>query len=424
MAAANAFAVSKGLPQDKIWRSWEHGPSKLFLNDLERSFNEEMVGHLRAQGVRVPVATTSSWGSNPLSSLPALTSGSIIDAHAYGGTSELEMNPAYSPNIVNWLAAAQVSGRPFSVSEWNVEQFPVPDRNAIPIYIASSASFQGWDALMQYAYAQDPLNNAGVASNWHAFNDPALMATLPAGALLYRRGDVREARTVFAFVPSADQLFNQEISPQTSVALRTASERGRLVIVMPMTEHLPWLEKSELPLGATKIVDPNQSLIGEGASAVISDTGELRRNWADGTYIVDTPRTQAAMGRIGGQKLGLTDVHIETMTRNATIAVQSLDENPIAMSRAIMISIAAKSVPNANNDLPFRSESVEGQVSIRAPRRLNLYAQELIHTPVSSHKSVGSRSGRLSKRLQATYKDGRYFINLMQASGRHFMVLK
>ena len=77
MAQAEAFATKFGLAKDKTWRSWEHGPSKLFLNDLEHRFDAEMIQHLRKIGVKVPIVTTSSWGNNPLSSLPALLSGDI-----------------------------------------------------------------------------------------------------------------------------------------------------------------------------------------------------------------------------------------------------------------------------------------------------------------------------------------------------------
>ena len=34
MEAAKAFAKQYDLPTDLTWRAWEHGPSKLFLNDL------------------------------------------------------------------------------------------------------------------------------------------------------------------------------------------------------------------------------------------------------------------------------------------------------------------------------------------------------------------------------------------------------
>jgi len=111
------------------------------------------------------------------------------------------------------------------VTEWNVSPFPVPDRHVMPLYVASAASLQGWRALMQYAYAKEGLNEAGIASNWQSYNDPGLLAMLPAAALLYRQQHVSEARTTYAFAPSAEQLFGEAISPDNSVALRTAAER-------------------------------------------------------------------------------------------------------------------------------------------------------------------------------------------------------
>ena len=154
MAQAEAFAAKFGLAKDKTWRSWEQGPSKLFLNDLEHQFDAEMIQQLRKMGVKVPIVTTSCWGGDSLSSLPALISGDMIDVHSYGGVDELEKNPLYAPTFIDWMAAAHVIDRPLSVTEWNVSPFPTPDRDTTPLFVASSASFQGWDALMQFAYSR------------------------------------------------------------------------------------------------------------------------------------------------------------------------------------------------------------------------------------------------------------------------------
>lgn len=410
MAQAEAFSAKQGLPKDKIWRSWEHGPSKLFLNDLEYRFNAEMIAHLRAQGVKVPIVTTSTWGLNPLSSLPALTAGNIIDAHSYGSMGELERNPIYASNLLHWIAAAQVIDRPLSVTEWNVSPFPAPDRHTIPLYVAASARLQGWDALMQYAYAQVPLNGPGKPSNWHAFNDPALLATLPAAALLYRRGDVQEAHTVYAFSPTKEQLFNQSISPKNSIALRTAAEKGKLVIALPQAKELPWLEASAIPAGAKVITDPKQSLINSDAAEAVSDTGELRRNWEQGIYTINTPRTQAAMGWLGGKTIRLADMDVAVTTRNATVAVQSLDGKPIAQSGAILISLGARSVPQSANQLTFYSEPVEGQLTIRAPKGLKLYKR---------YTSDGERQV-----ISTSYKNSRYLIHLDRGLETYWLVLK
>src|SRR5262249_42154829 len=155
-----------------------------------------------------------------------------------------------------------------------------------------------WDAVMQYAYSQQPMTNAGSPSNWHAFNDPALISMLPAAALLYRRGDVRESATTYAFVPTGEQLFYGLISPANSVALRTAAERGKLIIALPKTPQLPWLDPLPRPSGVMLMTDPHTSVLDTNAGSATSDTGELRRDWDSGTYTIDTPRTQAAMGWI------------------------------------------------------------------------------------------------------------------------------
>lgn len=410
MVQALSFAAKHFLSLNKTWRSWEPGPSKLFLNDLEQRFNIEMIAYLRAQGVKVPIITTSTWGGNPLSSLPALTVGDIIDAHAYGGVGELEKNPLYAANLVHWLAAAQVVGKPLTVTEWNVSPFPVPDRHTIPLFVAGSASLQGWDALMEYAYSQEPLTYQGTPSNWQAYNDPSLLATLPAAALLYRQSHVREATTTYAFSPTKEILFNQAITADNSVALRTAAERGKLVIVMPQTSELPWLEKSPVGQEAQILTDPRQSQLGADAKEVASDSGELDHNWEQGIFTINTPRTQAAMGWIGGRAESLSNVDISVSTRNATVAVQSLDGKPIDDSSSILISFAARSVPKAGNQMPYFSEPVEGNLTIHAAKGLKLYK-----------KLAGSGE---QHELAAPYKNGRYHIALDKKLMTYWLFLK
>jgi hypothetical protein len=412
MAQADVFAATHGLAKSEVWKSWLPGPSKLFLNDLERRFDDKMIRQLRVLGIKSPIVTTNTFGNNPLSSLPALTTGDMIDVHSYGGTDELGKNPLYAANLIDWIAAAKVVGFPLSVSEWNVEGFPSPDRDTLPLYVASSASLQGWDALMQFAYAQQALNNPTHAapSNWQSFNDPSLIATLPAAALLYRRHDVREAITTYIFAPTPEQLFDEQISPMNAVALRTAAEKGRLMIAMPQTPELPWLEKSQIPPGAQLITNPNLPVIDKNAKMIVSDTGQIQHNWDQGTYTINTARTQAAMGWIGGKDITLNDVKIAVTTRNATVAVQSLNDKAISDSHAIMISLGARSVPTSLNQPSFHSEPVTGWLTIRAVRGLHLY------------KRTGF--GKEEREIPVEYENGLYKITLDQANHTHWLQLK
>ncbi|MDP3818621.1 MAG: cellulase family glycosylhydrolase [Methylotenera sp.] len=411
MAASESFAKASNLPKDKTWRSWEHGPSKLFLNNLEHQFNLIMIKQLRDLGVKVPIVTTSTWGGNPLSALPALTSGDIIDAHAYQGYGALEQNPLFAANLTHWLSAAQILGKPMSVTEWNAEPFPLPDRHTLPLYVASQAGLQGWDAMMQYAYSQEALREPnkweGKPSNWHAYNDPAMLATMPAAALMYRRGDVQEAKTTYVLNPGKD-LFNTDISPTNSAFIRTASELGKLAISMPAVEELPWLQKSNIPASAKVYKDKRTSLIADEATEATSDTGELKRNWDKGQMIINTDKTQAVMGWVGGEKFTLADIEVTASTRNASIAVQSIDGMPINKSKNIMISLAARSVPENEGQLPFLSEPVEGQLLIKAAKGLKLFKRDI---------------NQKKQELPISYKNGQYVIKLDKSMGTYWLFM-
>ncbi len=378
MSEANGFAQAQNLPKDKVWRSWEQGPSKLFLNDFEYRFNAEMISHLRGLGAKVPIATTSTWGNNPLSSLPALTVGDLIDVHAYQVEGAISKNPLITPNLTHWITAAQVVGKPVSVTEWNAEPNANPDRHTLPLYMASQASLQGWDALMQYAYAQGPLRDAGSPFNWNTYNDPSQMATMPAAALMYRQAHVREASTSYVLDLGKDTLFNQAISPANSAAIRTASELGKVQIAMPLVKELPWLKKSTLPADAKVIKNYQLPLLKDNATEAISDTGEIRRNWDKGILTINTPKSQVASGWIGGETIALDDIEVSATTKNATVAVQSLDGSAINKSRHLLISLGARSVPSAGNKLPFYSEPVEGSLFIKAPKGLKIIKQSML----------------------------------------------
>ncbi|WDY60201.1 cellulase family glycosylhydrolase [Pseudomonas sp. PSKL.D1] len=410
MDHAKAFAARTGLPADQAWRAWEPGPAKLFLNDLERRFNVDMIAHLRGLGVKVPIVTTSTWGGNGLAALPALTAGDVVDAHAYGGIGQLEKNPLTTDGMIHWLGAAQVLGKPMTVTEWNAEPFPLPDRHALPLYVAATAAHQGWQAMMQYAYSQQAFTEGWRrADNWHAYNDPALLATLPAAALLYRREDVHMATTRYVFAPSPATLFGQFITPGNSVLLRTAMEKGRLQIAMPSTPELPWLQAGAVPGDAQVLKDPNQSLLAADADEAVSDTGELRRNWQQGIYTINTPLTQAASGWLGGRSTEVGDIRIDLKTPYASVAVQSLDAKPLNQSRSLLISLGTRAVPRPDDMTPFHVEPLQGTLNIRAPAGLKL------HTRSSDGKETV---------LATDYKNGRYAISFDGKQMSNWLFLK
>jgi len=356
------FAARTGLPRDRVLRTWEPGPSKLLLNELEQQRFVRSRDLLRSLGVRALVATTNTWGNNPAFSLPSLTTGDLIDVHAYGEGEFLSQDPRSTATFVHWIAAAQVADYPLSVTEWNVT-WPTKDRFAAPLYVASLGALQGWDMVMQYAYQQDPPGSSPArVDQWAAAYDPALMTQTPAAALLFRRGDVATAKRTYRLELDAATLYGSVVSPETSAAVRTLTEQSRLVIGLPDTPELSW-DTLPRPEGQIVVTDPGRSFLAAGATQVASDTGELVRSLLGGYQLIDTPRTQAASGWIGGRAIDLGAVRVALDTGKATVAVTSLDEAPIETTTRLLVTVTAQTTSSA--ELPLRSEPVTGVLRLR-----------------------------------------------------------
>ena len=394
------FAETNGLPEKSVKRVWEMGMPKIYLSDVEHRFNQKMIAHLRGLGVKSMIATTNSWGYMELFGLPSLTDGDLIDAHSYGKAEELNYNPRFNPGFLTWIGAAQVTGKPLSVTEWNLGTFPVEDRYTAPLYTASLASFQCWDAMMLYGYSQAPLLGKANArsGNWTAYNDPAIMGLMPAAALLYRQGHVAPAKINYELKLSADDFFYKKQDPTTSKAIRTLLETSRFTVTVPETKELPWVKGSKSASKTMTVSDANKDFIPEGQNFVQSDTGELRRDWEKGIHTINTAKSQIASGGIGGQTISLKDVTFKINTPKAVVAIQSLENKPIKESKTIFITALARSIPSDKQKLPFSSEPVTGEITVLAPAGLSLY-------PINGLSEKGSP-------IKLKYSNGGYQIKL------------
>ncbi len=405
-----AFARESGLAEDRVFQIWLPGPGKLYSSDCEHRFNQTMIEDLRALGVKVPIATTSYWGAESLFSVPSLTDGDVIDVHSYGWSESISTNPRSDANFLPWIAAAQVYGKPLTITEWNV-QYPQIDRFTAPLYLASIAALQGWDAPMIYNYAQAPLNTPGQHEEWSTFFDPALTGVMPAAALAYRQGHVSPAKTTYCLMLNQSQLFGRALNPATSATIRTLTEQSRLTIGMPSIKELPWLKASQPSADTTVLTDPDHDFIPAGQAFVRSDTGELLRNWKYGIQTIDTPKTQVVSGWIEGKTLKTHDVSFLFNNKKATVAVSSLDSQPLTSSRFILITAMARAVSSPGGRMPMLSEPVTGSISLQ--------------TKTTDLQLLALRSdGRVIDRSEPVRDHETLTIQLPTDHGTHWYVLK
>lgn len=409
MAEVKAFSAKTGLPPDETAKTWVPGPSKIMLNEYEHRFNADVLAHLATLGVKVPVATTQYWGNEALHSLPALTDSGIIDIHSYGGEEALSKNPNVDANFIPWIGAGQIEGYPAAVTEWNVP-WPARDRCTAPLYVAAIAALQGWDAPMIYNYSQDVFQRPTRPSTWSTYFDPAITGMMPAAAMAFRQGHVAPARKSYCLKLSRDQVYGQDLSPTTSRAVRTLVEQSRLAIGLPDVKELDWDRETKVGPGVEVLADPDRGFLAPDATAVESDTGELARDWVRGIQTVDTPRTQAVAGWVGGQDIQLKDVRFAIAVPKAAVAVTSLDGEPIATSRRMLISAVARAVANPDKASAYLSEPVVGTLTIRGR------AAGLRLVPLSA-------DGKEGDPVALDARDGAGVVRLPTDKGTHWFLL-
>jgi hypothetical protein len=368
-AAVEPVAARLGVSIDQAMRTWEPGPSKLVLADIEAREAQRVRTRLRELGFGGLVVGTNYWDRESLFSLAPLAAGDVVDVHSYGDAESLSTNPRYEPNFISWIGDAQLAGKPLTISEWNAP-FPTRDRFTTPLYVAAIGALQGWDAPMVFTYTQDPVEVPDRVDPWTTANDPAMTALMPAAAVMFRQQHVRPARQTFCLRPTREALYGTDINPITSVALRTIIEQSHLVVVLPNVPEVPWDDAASVPGKCDVVVtDPNRDFLPSGATRVRSDTGDVERDWAAGVQTIDTPMSQAAVGWIGGRTIALRDVELKIDTPKAAVALTSLDGRPIASSDSVLVTLVAQAASSPDNKMPFRAQPVRGSILLRGSQR-------------------------------------------------------
>ncbi|HWB73510.1 MAG TPA: hypothetical protein VG755_01115, partial [Nannocystaceae bacterium] len=270
-----------GLPLEQALRTWEPGPAKLVLAEIEHAWDRRAIAGLHKLGVKVPIVPTSLWADQSLFSLSPLRSGDAIDVHSYGPAEMSSSNPHFEPTFMSWPAMGAAVGKPVTISEWNVP-LPARDRFEAPLYVAAISALQGWDAPVLYSHVQDVLGPPRSVSLFSSWVDPEITALMPAAAVMFRRGDVARAKQTIVVRPSVADTYLRARNPYNSAALRTGFEQSRVLVALPDAKELDWDRVDDLPAGATIVEDLDRDLLPKDSTRVVSDTGEITRDFAEG----------------------------------------------------------------------------------------------------------------------------------------------
>ncbi len=320
-----------------------------FMWDTESDYWLGMYAFLKEElGVQQPISGTQ------LGYSPAWIQAKLnyIDAHSYWQHPRFPGRPWDSNNwyinnvaLVNSpggtlasLAARQVDGLPFTVSEYN---HPAPNAYAAEGFpmLAALAGFQSWDGIYSFAYCHNTdFEPRRVSSYFDIKCNTAQLVHLPACAALFTRGDVAPARqTVLATVPEDAQ----------RERLRESGDPWQLNTenfgVDPRVSLLHRIAMQLTPAEAQTSADAVQEQA-DAPNRFVSDTGQLVWDMSEanaGYFTVDTPRTKLFTGFVRDRSFALGDVQLRIgKTRNdwATVSLVCINGEDFDDSGRILIA--------------------------------------------------------------------------------------
>ena len=380
-ARQNGYATNVGMKI--ISESYGEGNLRFYVHVM-RSFQDTMISHLHNCGVRIPI-TANNWSWWQWETL-AQSGYGFMDSHFYYGGDRIGAGYglgglwlSHPPNVpetpFGTIAMHAVPDAVMTSSEWGNNP-PKTYRSAYPLGLAAIASFQDWDGFTGYAFSQSASPGKTLGPyEWET--DPATVASLAAGALVFRRGDVRPANATVAFTfPGSDmwQLFWQNDGERQLANTRGFNvniEQHKVLVVL----------SNALPAGltvATNYTDLEAFTYTHAGTEITSDTGELWRDWSCGIGTINTPRTQAAYGLLGEhQMLDTAACSFSISTRYAVVSLSSATAAPISNSFNLLLTAVARAENYGqaanramtriahNGDAPVMCEPVVGTVEFQ-----------------------------------------------------------
>lgn len=416
------------LEKENISYDWENcslytedEPMIRFKLDVTKQFFREMVDHLRAIGVKIPI-TGTNWTRPQSAHTKSHEEMDFTDSHHYfydwrwGNNERICKNQSITSqqSVFSGLARMRIANKPFVVSEWDMP-WPNSCRAEGPIYYAAVGALQNWSGFMIHTYSygtrlnemkilgrelSSPVGGVpyreGIFSTW---NDPAKFGLFYHSALMFRRGDIAPADKKYAIA-------SMNLSGGSSNAWEGVLEQHQAAMVFD----------EALPEGYDTWIRETETVPHEKPGMIVSDNGQLWRDLKKEIGVVDTPRTKIVYGQLGrgaggastnkstNAGLQLHGLSVNCVTDFGVIALSSLTDEAIETSDNILLSAIGRA---RNTDALFDGEKM---LDAGKPPILAEVIEADIHlkTPYGTKMKVWgvNAEGFYAGKLPTTYEDG------------------
>lgn len=282
---------------------------------------------------------------------------SVRDGHTYSDRSALRFDgdePGKPKLFVHPIMDPHYANKPSMISETTFCR-PSRYRSEAPLYFAVYGALQDSDAIVHFAF--DGYRWQVKPNFWMqqwTLCSPAMMGQFPAAALIYRKG----------LVEPGDTLVNLDLSVADLVALKGTP--------MPQDAAFDELRLKDVPEGPSlkpgNVIDPLVHYAGRTAvtfretgpaakpriadlkpyidrkkQTVTSTNGQLKLDYGKGLLTINAPSAQGMSGALRhAGKADLKDIVVSSNLELGHIVAVSLDANPLATSKRILLQVMSE----------------------------------------------------------------------------------
>ncbi len=391
----------------------------LFLATKQRGWAKETIDWMKADlGYRGNI-TVSNWITANAETLEPVErwtylDGDFTDKHAYFSSYAKGEHAAWSMRKGHMIGdRALTKFMPSDPTKGQANEFDVPwlrptwnnmpkmisetswlrrnrYRAEAPLFYAAYGALNGTDAYTHFSFDTDKweVKPRFFVQPWTLMS-PTQMGQFPAAALIYRLNYVEEGPASVVLNITEEEIFDLKGLPlpkDTGVDDLRAQEiqGGNLVADTGFDPLLKLTGRVMVNLGAEgehRINPAARQKIDYEAKTVESINGQLKLDWGKGLMTINAPKAQGVVGFLGeNEPVKLTDVMFESPMEFGAVVAVSLDNQPLASSRRILVQVMAEEQPTgwetrpAQNGLrqitnlgkdPWQAKELAGKVSIR-----------------------------------------------------------
>lgn len=383
-----------------------------FLADCTTNYYNYHSKVIRGLGYGGLMTQTTVWGMYYPTLMYSLTDGDITDSHVYwshpahfdnamgtgtamGGNKAISMLEDKGFGIMGYLFSESVYGMPHTITEWD-ECDLNPTMCEEYTLMGAMSSLQNWQPLnfmfsTQYDEVTEIKTTDGTRQNlyndlyhedpnslrqfWSISNNPVKMGCAPAGAVMKLRGDVKKADVGFYRRYSQNNYFNPNAQvlnhdPYLGVTAKTGIAYDKRSYDESYNDDSV-LYRAYM---SNKLGIP-----------YVSVTGEIRTDFANATFEVNTERSQAVTGRITNKDYETDDMIVNVSNPFANINLMSLTDDPIYSSDHMLLTAAGDQrntdeVRSADGlsiiqggKAPILVEPIKGSVTIKTTDDIKVY---------------------------------------------------